>query len=56
MILIISHFAENKGTTDFFIDFLIEQGRDFYLLKHPFSFAEKNYSELYLIREERRNL
>lgn len=48
MILIVSHFADNKGTTDFLIDYLLEEGEDFYLLKHPFIFAKSEYSELYL--------
>lgn len=48
MILLVSHFGENRGVTDFFIDFLLEQKRDFYLLKHPLSSARSDYSELCL--------
>lgn len=48
MILIVSHFAKNRGTTDFFIDYLLKERRDFYLLKHPFTFTDITVSELYL--------
>ena len=50
MLLINSHFSKNKGTTDFFVDFLLQQKRDFYLLKHPFDMSESNFIELFLFK------
>lgn len=47
MILINSHFSKNKGTTDFFIDFLSKKGESFYVLKHPFDVSDKKEIELY---------
>jgi len=46
MLFIVSHFAKNKGTTDYFRDFLISEKREHYYLKHPLPFTEENYSYL----------
>lgn len=48
MLLLVSHFATNKGVTDFFVDYLIENNKDFYLFKHPFSTNKTTHSELLL--------
>lgn len=46
MILLVSHFTENKGTTDYFRDFLMKHGVEYYYLRHPFFFADSDFSEL----------
>ncbi len=47
MILIVSHFTKNKGTTDYFRDYLISKKVKHYYLRHPFTFInELLYSEL----------
>lgn len=46
MILIVSHFTNNKGTTDYFRDFLLCKNRPHYYLRHPFSFTDIKKSQL----------
>lgn len=46
MILVISHFTSNKGTTDYFVDYLKQRSLPFYYLRHPFVFTPENKSEL----------
>lgn len=46
MILVVSHYTKNKGTTDFLIDHLRMRRIPFYYLKHPFYFEERRVSEL----------
>lgn len=50
MILIVSHFTKNKGVTDFFIDFLLKKDQEFYVIKHPFTSADLQFSELILYK------
>lgn len=56
MILIVSHFTKNKGVTDFFVEFLEKQKKDFYVLKYPFTFTDIKFSELYLYSDGRYSL
>ena len=47
MILLVSHYTRNKGTTDFFRDYLISRNIKHYYLRHPFVFVDDlKYSEL----------
>ncbi len=47
MYLIISHFTENKWTTDYFLDYLKSKWEKYYYLRHPFHFEnDLSYSEL----------
>lgn len=47
MYLIISHFTQNKWTTDFLVDYLKINKKPHYYLRHPFTFEkELMYSEV----------
>lgn len=46
MILIISHYAKNKGVTDHFISFLQDNQKEYFYLRHPFADNPSNYSDL----------
>lgn len=46
MLLLVSHFTKNKGTTDYFSEYLKKNKIPYYYLRHPFNFAELKYSEL----------
>ena len=48
MILIVSFFSLNKGTTDYFRDYLKSHKISHYYLRHPFSHAGPSRSELIL--------
>ncbi len=45
-LLIISHFTKNKGTTDYFLEYLRDKKIPYYYLRHPFNFTDLEYSEL----------
>lgn len=44
--LIISHYAESKGVTDYYLDFLEKNNIKYYFLKHPFYFSNLEFTEL----------
>lgn len=47
MYLVISHFTQNKWTTDYFLDYLENKQEKYYYLRHPFNFEQDlSYSEL----------
>lgn len=46
MILIVSHFASNLGTTDHFVDYLEKNKIGYYYLRHPFNESTADSSEL----------
>lgn len=47
MYLIISHFTENKGTTDYLLNYFERKKNSYYYLRHPFNFEKKlKFSEL----------
>ncbi len=57
MYLIISHFTENKWTTDYFIDYLESKNKKYYYLRHPFNFETSlNYSELIYFDGKNKNI
>lgn len=45
-LIIISHFAENAGTTDYFINDLKNKKYSFFYLRHPLPMSGLKYSEL----------
>lgn len=47
MLLLVSHFTKNKGTTDYFSDYLKNNSIPYYYLRHPFNFTDLGYSELF---------
>lgn len=46
MIVLVSHFTDNRGTTDYFRGFLKEKKVQHYYLRHPFFFTNLTHSEL----------
>jgi|GEM_PF-1008449 len=46
MLLLVSHFTKNKGTTDYFSEYLKNNSIPYYYLRHPFNFTDLRYSEL----------
>lgn len=47
MYLVISHFTNNKWTTDYLLEYLKNNKKPYYYLRHPFNFEKDlNYSEL----------
>jgi len=56
MMLIVTHYTPNRGTTDFLVDYLKAKKQPFYLLKHPFSFIKDSKSLLYFFDGEKEKL
>ncbi|MBL8159340.1 glycosyltransferase [Candidatus Saccharibacteria bacterium] len=49
-ILLISHYADNKGTTDYVLDHLCNAGMNVYYLRHPLPESGKVQSELLIYK------
>lgn len=56
MLLLVTHYSKNMGVTDFFVEFLEKKENDFYLLKHPFTYTNIKFSELYLYSDGKYSL
>ncbi len=56
MIFITSHFTKNKGTTDYFCEFLEKNNTDYYYLRHPFVDPTLTDSELILFKSGQKTI